>query len=470
MLCPKCGQELPEGTGICPNCGTDAEDINTQGLPDDIAVEPRIGAETKDKKAAFGRREGTLKPLFREISDEVRPESSEPALDENGEDETGDQSDTEQSGLKTVVAIISAVIFIAGGVLVHSSLPESRFSRYMKKARAAYEVGSYSEASGLYHKALAIHPDSEEAQMNLDDMYRIVTERVVAAYDEGRFEESVKEARILFEIRPDAQEDNIKMMEDAYVSWASFLGGQGSEADVDALMRAASDELPPESVERIRQEADSAHFLNELNDQLASIADRAVEADAGLDQVTVFRALEEAYLLLTVFRENGGRLPLRFLDESGSHGVEFNIDSRGNAQVYIGEFASGRIKNGSARTYFVAEAGTDNSSYEFFETEWVENDPRGEFKEIDYANGPENGPTGILTGSLYDGHYNGAIRHTRGDITYNMRFSYGSVEVLDTTDPNGDRNNVVGYTDSRDNWLVFSDSALSSKYGVRYLR
>ncbi|MBP0969141.1 MAG: zinc ribbon domain-containing protein [Oscillospiraceae bacterium] len=462
MLCPDCGRMIPEGSEICPNCG---RSVDHELAQENASAEPENDLDTRLEAAehlpvSVVPEGGTAHEPA--PGDQVKPIGERISTDPRVPDR--------QSGYrKTLVAIIAAMVFIIGGVFVYRNLPESRFKRYMKKAREAYQIGNYSSASESYYKALDIHPDSEEALMNIDDMYAIVKERAQAASSEGRFVDSVREARILADIKPEALEENKDVLEASYKAWAMYLVEQGTEREVEELIAVASSELPAESTDRIRAETQTAYHLRDLYERLSVIAERIRTANPDTEYAAVFSSLEEAYPVLTEYRENGGMIPVRVLDGDGTAGVEFNIDGKNNAQVYIGEFVSERIKEGHARTFFISGAGTANRSYEFFETDWTANDPRGAFRETDYGNGPENPPTAVLSGTLYDGHYNGDIRHTRGDLTYNMKFSYGKVEVLDTVDPNGNRNNVVGYTDDRDNWLVFSDSALTSKYGVRYL-
>ena len=456
MQCPNCGQTIPEGNAVCLQCGMALTDKGPalSGKPD---VMSRIGGEDPD----------TAPEQARETpGDDLLPGTGLTGEERPDDDEETD--DPEESGIRTVAAIIAAVVFIAVGVLVYNNLPESRFKRYIKKARTAYETGSYTEAAEIYHKALVIHEDSEVVLAGLDELYGTVADLSAAAYMSGRFETGVEEAKTLFVIKPDATEQNIDVLETAYRSWALYLAEQGTETEVDALLEQASSDLPQNSIERIRHETDNVYQLKTLSAKLSEIAETIKTADAGSDHASVFRMLEEAYPLLTEFRERDGNVPVRFPDDGGESGTEFNTDGS-SIQVYVGGLSSGRVRNGEARTYFISSASSGSASYEFFESVWAENDPKGEFRELDYGDGPGEAPTGVITGTVNEGHYDGEIRHTRGDVTYNMRFSNGKVEVLDTVDPNGDSNNVVGYTDDGDNWLVFSDSTLSSIYGVKYL-
>lgn len=401
---------------------------------------------------------------------EVKAEDEEPETAAVRDVEAPITESRGSGGGKAAAIILVVLALLAGGFLIYRNLPESKFKRYMKSALESYTTGDYTAAAESYYKALEIHPDSEEALMNIEDMYETVKDRALAASAEGRFEDSVNESRTLFRIKPDAEEDNLSTLESAYGVWTMYLVKNGTKEDVEELIGIAQQELPSESITKIRKRSEEMYHLMDLESQMTEIADTVRASDSIGDVSSVFHTLENVYSLMSEYRESGGALPFAALDEGGLTGVEFNMDSKDNIQIYIGELASGRVKTGNGRTYYISGIGTSGASYEFFEASWQANDPNGAFVEMDYGSGPDSAPTGILSGVLYNGFYNGAIKNTRGELTYNMSFSYGKVEVLDTTDRNGDRNNVVGYTEDKNNWLVFSDSALNGKYGVRYLR
>ncbi len=387
--------------------------------------------------------------------------------------DTGDSPEKggkKRGGSKTAIIAIVLLALIAGGILIYRNLPETRFKRYMKNALEAYTGGDFITASEQYQMALEIHPDSEEALMNIEDMYDIVLERAYVASAEGRFEEGVQEARSLQKIKPDDEVENNQALYDAYSLWVMDLVENGTREEAEALISRAQEELSSGDIEQIRNNAEIVYQLKDLEHQLTLEAEALAQPDEDMDIISVFAGLEYSADIMQEYRSLGGTLPYVVLNEDGRSGTEFNMNDKGNVQVYIGELVAGRIKSGHGRTYFISGRGSDSASYEFFESDWTANDPSGTFLEYDYSGSPDSKPTGVISGVLYNGYYNGSIVNQRGDHTYNMKFSYGKVEVLDTTDPNGDRNNVVGYTDDKNNWLIFSDSALNSKYGVRYLR
>ena len=372
-----------------------------------------------------------------------------------------------------IIAALLALVLLAGAFFVYWNLPSTKFGRYVKQAAAAAEIENYEEAADLYHKALDIDPDSTEVSDALSEIYNAVQYRAVEAVYEGRYEDAISDARLMTVIDPGFTENNEYAMYDIYSTWVEEEAEAGNTATVETLLARADADLTPEYAEEVRTMAAEIKERLAVEDTLKASAVKITGFNSNSDYRSVFGELMTNLDNIRRYIELGGEMPFVVKDTEDTGVMFFYNGSRDAAQVYIGGILGDEDEYGYADTYYVSGVNTYSRSYEYFSAEeWSDGKPNGKFREINFHNEPDvptDSNSDTVTGTLHDGKYEGEIVNRRSGYDYHMKFEYGTVIVLDTTDPNGDKGNVVGYTEDKNHWITFKDTGLTGNYGVRYL-
>ena len=379
------------------------------------------------------------------------------------------QQKTEKKKSKLPLVAIIAVVAIVAGFLIYQNLPSTKFKKYVAKGDELYAQNEYVSAAENYYKALQIDPDDSTLWQQIDNMYDATEDLIIEQCTQGLYADALNSCRDLAAIDP-AGSDNEYAYAYTYDSWISDLILKGDVAGAEEVLELSYDNVTnAEYLNTLENKVTNAKRVKSLGDEMGSHAAAIAQADADGDIAKVFDFLASNATTLIDYYQLSGNFYCS--DLGNGRGVLWLYNpTRNAAELYVGGIKDGMSRDGEGHSYYITNLNL--KAYEYFEATWANDQPNGPFMEASFHDEPGEVTTSnsyIVSGNVVNGYYDGEITNQRGQYTYIMKFSMGKVQVLDTVDPNGETNNVVGYTADKNNWLIFSDSGLDGNYGVRYV-
>lgn len=172
MFCCNCGQNLPDGSKFCPNCGTPVEsDPNPEGLTPEAEPVPAQAPETPAPEES-GRTEELLPVPAEQGSGENAPAWEAEAAPRETPAPEGPKAKKKKLGpVHIALALVIAAAAICGGFFGFRWLSAQRaYHAELDDGAQALTDGNYAQALAHYQAALERKPGSAEAQKGLDEV------------------------------------------------------------------------------------------------------------------------------------------------------------------------------------------------------------------------------------------------------------------------------------------------------------
>lgn len=516
MYCSNCGQLLKDGVNFCSNCGKkiiwpaepEAEPVSVQeetsasaveetaaevpaGIPEpeeekpaeDVTVAEEVPAEESAEPVqpeeistdAEASAEETAEPKAPAAEEPVKeepaaepealPADETPAPEETAEEKPEPAVKPKKKKNKTVLyAAIAAAVIIAG-ILIYNMLPGTRYNRAVKAAEQYMTEVNYAAAAEEYEKALTIRPEDEAVSADAAAAFAMVGAELLG---NEKYEEAIALVDRTMPLVRETDRDVVRMIaEDAYTYKSDDMVAEGDFSGAKAWLQEGIDkgyelQTTLANVEKEEKYLDAAaaqqKFLTDIAERLDS-EDYEGALDLFRDEYAKLVADESTY---------GYRGPL-FADISGGKYKRAGLYKDDvYFAVYYGDY-SGEDREGNGIYLIYNPGGLFSLNTRYYVTgEWKGDMPNGtvtEHRKI--YEGSELQQEAVIKASVTDGIYNGDVEWTQDGETYYGSYTDGIINVIDTTDPNGEANKVAMYNSDRTKWRYFiSESSYSRVFGM----
>jgi len=403
--CPRCGWELPDDSKFCTRCGFR------------LAEEPEQ-PETAEKKDRKKLRTAAL-----------------------------------------AAAVLVLVLAAAAGVRA------AMYPLYMRRAAEAEEAGDWEAAGAGYSRAVRLRPGSEEAAQALHELWLTVQLESANAAVDGSYEKAVETAKLLAVLDPSNELGNLSALRSAYFSWAEDLADSGDTDGALKVIEAAAADLPADMIDEMRTFIGSITEATSLRSEISGALSQAVREAGAEDHGAVMELLRSLTEKLDRYDSLGGWMPV--VDVSGFGYIGAWSDGYGGYQIYAGDMDPALTRNGMGSLWYLSVDEDGGESWEFFRCDrWEYDFPGGSFDQMIFL----DDSTVRYSGTLDCGVFQGDVVFTDTDgESYSMVFEEGIPEVLDDTDPDGNRCSVIGYNSDRSRWITAGPYDLEIPRGVTYI-
>ncbi len=366
---------------------------------------------------------------------------------------------------KGLIAAIIAIVVIAlgvGGYFVYQNLPSTKLAKLRTQIASSIEAKDYQNAISQIEQAYEFAPDDAELRKQYVDCSQNILSDL---YEAREYESFIAGTDKLIKDYPEAAETLDPLVKLSYESLANDAVNSG---DIPT-MQAMKDRLTDLTASGRFNFSDTINWIEaniqhvELTNLFQTLADKLLPLIKSGDRASVFETIRKEFISgsgsARKLAPNKATVEYHYPlyskpDETGKVlGIYYSYSHYG---FYYGNY-NGTRREGDAVWIIADNLKTDSAYREYWaEGTWANDRPNGTFTISNLSKYPNSDNEQLIEGTVEvkDGLYNGKGVFTYdGSVPLSGSYKNGIADVIMTTDPNGNQNNVILISEDGKAWV-----------------
>ncbi|MBR3301243.1 MAG: zinc-ribbon domain-containing protein [Firmicutes bacterium] len=366
---------------------------------------------------------------------------------------------------KGLIAAIIAVVVVAlgvGGYFIYQNLPSTKLAKLRTQIASSIEAKEYQNAISQIEQAYEFAPDDQELRKQYVDCSQNILSDL---YEAREYESFIAGTDKLIKDYPEAAETLDPLVKLSYESLANDAVNSG---DIPT-MQAMKDRLTDLTASGRFNFSDTINWIEaniqhvELTNLFQTLADKLLPLIKSGDRAGVFETIRKEFISgsgsARKLAPNKATVEYHYPlyskpDENGKVlGIYYSYSHYG---FYYGNY-NGTRREGDAVWIIADNLKTDSAYREYWaEGTWANDRPNGTFTISNLSKYPNSDNEQLIEGTVEvkDGLYNGKGVFTYdGSVPLSGSYKNGIADVIMTTDPNGNQNNVILISEDGKAWV-----------------
>jgi len=287
------------------------------------------------------------------------------------------------------------------------------------------------------------------------------------------FKAAVDRLKATKELLPEFTEKMDSEISDVYYAWANFAAATYDKEQLEELYGILQEESESYNVEEAKYIVGDTIDSIEERDLMVAFAEDITEYldNDDLEGATLFMS-DELYGIMgdyyKLHARSSAKAPL--IVSAGNRGLKVGLYNELFASyIYYGEYDENQMRSGHGVWLSTTKSIALDRIDKYAVGEWKDDAPNGSQSMTEKMTkyGEDTATYLTYNGNVVDGRFDGEIEmlYNNNGYSYYGEAENGKIKILATTDPNGNKNNVIAFTKDRSRWL-HNNSAETLVYGL----